>query len=502
MGKPSVSLHVIAALVVAAAWAGLSAQTGHAQETDDFRLPNAELAAFLKSLPVAEAPAATINSVAPPPVDAANWPYLTESSVPVSSPTQVMLQFDPDATPAQVAALIEQHKLIIRDTRQAAIGAILAEVPATSSSLVLRDLGLSVDPLADAVRQLRDEPVLRSAGAQSVLSTHQLRAALEPETRDMAMGAATEEVDWGIQQAHIEPAWPLVAGKSFKVGVIDVGFAPHEDITSTPGLAGITMPQADHGNHVSGIICAMHNNLGVKGVVPDCTAVISTSAPLLDTIEDNNLVGFYTLFSELVATIVLFIENNPDVKVINLSLGYNWFPNFQIDPTGSDYAALRDLVRSQGVIFATILELAKQNDIAIVSAAGNDSSTLPEPTDARWASPFNWAAKRVRDVSGWSNGVVVEAHDSQGMRAGFSNVGGDISAPGVSILSALRTGYGRLSGTSMASPYVTGALTLLRTATPDRSLQGHIKCLLGGTTKSSSGAPMLDLEGAIARCSD
>ena len=452
MSRSSMSLRVIAALVVAMACAG--SVDVQAQETDDFRLPNPDLVAFLKSLPVAELPEATVSTVAPPAVDAANWPYLSESVVPVTAPTQVMLQFAPDATPAEAAALIEEHQLIVRDNRPAAIGAILAEIPADSSSVVLRDLGLSLDPRADTIRTLRDDPALRSAGAQSVLSTHQLRAALEPEMQDMAMGAAAEEVDWGIQQAHIDTVWPLVAGQSFKVGVIDVGFADHEDLTSQPGLP-VTMPRADHGNHVSGIICAQQNNLGVKGVVPNCTTVISTSAPLLDTIEDNDLVGFYTLFSELVATIVLFIEENPDVKVINLSLGYNWFPNFQIDPTNPNFTALRDLVRSQGVIFATILELAKENDIAIVSAAGNDSSTLAVPTEARWASPFNWAAMRVREVSGWSNGVVVEAHDAQGQRAVFSNVGGDISAPGVSILSALASNnhaYGRLSGTSMASP--------------------------------------------------
>src|SRR5690606_13641636 len=90
--------------------------------------------------------------------------------------------------------------------------------------------------------------------------------------------AADEETDWGMHQARIEPVWPSVAGLSFKVGVIDVGFADHEDLDLVAGLP-VAMPRHDHGNHVAGIICAQHNQIGVRGVLPNCTSVISTSRP-------------------------------------------------------------------------------------------------------------------------------------------------------------------------------------------------------------------------------
>lgn len=478
-----------------------------AQEALPLALPSAELTQHLQGL---ELPDRQVEILSVSPLETpADWPYMTASelgweTVPVRAGNQIAVLFNPEASPEMVDELLVRYDLQVVPGGRSQIGSVIVAPRLTPASAGLEQLGLGVDTTEDLLQSLRAErEVVLSAAPNTTLSPNFLRDAFVATRDRPGFGAASESEDWGIAQAHIGAAWPLVpSGSAFRVGVIDVGFAPHEDLVSVPGLA-VTMPSNDHGNHVSGIICAQHNGFGVRGAVPNCTIVISTSEAIIADIEDQDVIGFYTLFSELIATVVDFIEANPDVKVINLSLGYNWFPNFQIDPTQPNFAQIRDLVRAQGAFFVSVLRFAASRDVAIVSAAGNDSARLPQPTEARWASPFNWAAIRMGELEGWTNGVVVEAHDQGGQRAVFSNIGGTISAPGVDVLSALATSnnaYGRLSGTSMASPYVTGALTLLRAATPQKTLQEHVACLLGSSTQSSSGTAMLDLTGAIALC--
>jgi subtilisin family serine protease len=121
--------------------------------------------------------------------------------------------------------------------------------------------------------------------------------------------------------------------------------------------------------------------------------------------------------------------------------------------------------------------------VLFIAAAGNES----ENNDSNPSYPANYASENV---------ISVGAVDQNGNLAGFSNYGQqtvDIAAPGVSIISTVPGNqYGELSGTSMATPHVSGVVALLASVGSNRSWLDIKNALLGGSVQLSS------LSGVIA----
>jgi subtilisin family serine protease len=195
-----------------------------------------------------------------------------------------------------------------------------------------------------------------------------------------------------------------------------------------------------HGTHVAGTIGASGNN--ATGIVGVAWNVQLMALKFLG----SNGSGFS---SDAIQCIDYAIQNGADV--MNNSWGGGGFS-----------LALTDAIES-----------AQQADIIFVAAAGNDSTNNEE--NRHYPSSYSN-----------DNIVSVASIDKDGDLSEFSNFGSisvDIAAPGRSILSTgnnFDSDYRYLSGTSMATPHVSGILALLKARYPAEDYQTLINRLLGG----------------------
>ena len=196
-----------------------------------------------------------------------------------------------------------------------------------------------------------------------------------------------------------------------------------------------------HGTHVAGTIAARRGNgIGVAGVA---------DGSRLMALRVLNAQG-----SGSVANVILAYAYaaRAGADVVNLSLGSS--------------------VSSQAEYDA----IAARPEMLFVAAAGNGGDD--EIGDDNDLDPEYPCAYLLPNV------VCVAASDNRDRLAPFSNYGDlavDLAAPGVDIVSTVPGGgYGWASGTSMATPHVSGAAALLWAAAPGASVSQIKSALLDG----------------------
>ncbi|MDX6263833.1 MAG: hypothetical protein QOH84_5521 [Kribbellaceae bacterium] len=240
---------------------------------------------------------------------------------------------------------------------------------------------------------------------------------------------------------------PSATADNVNVYVIDTGiYAAHKDFggrasvgTDTIGDGQNGVDCMGHGSHVSGTIAGTNFGMakGAKIIavrVLDCNGSGTTES--------------------VVAGIEWVTANAKKPAVANMSLG-----------GGADAALDAALAASiaSGVTYSV--------------AAGNDSS------DACNNSPADAPAA-----------ITVGATDDKDAKATFSNWGKcvDLFAPGVDVESVGITSpdaTAKMSGTSMATPHVTGGIALYLSAHPDAKPADVATALLGATTPDKVGDP-------------
>ncbi|SCH38698.1 MULTISPECIES: S8 family peptidase [unclassified Romboutsia] len=253
---------------------------------------------------------------------------------------------------------------------------------------------------------------------------------LIPYIKNDEIRSSSSFLNYGINMIQAKNFWQQSSmGEGVNIAIIDSGCdIYHEDLKECiVGVRNFTdednknpnivTDRVGHGTHVTGIIAAQgkHN---IVGVAPKSNIYI---------LKSINRSGSGKL-SWVINAIYYAIEKKVDI--ISMSLGMS-----------ENSEKLQRAVKE-----------ASSKNILVVCAAGNEGDGNSEEFQ------YSYPASYVEVVS-------VGAVDKKGNPAYFSNANLviDLVAPGVEIVSTYPNNtYASLSGTSMAAPYVSGSLALLK----------------------------------------
>lgn len=250
------------------------------------------------------------------------------------------------------------------------------------------------------------------------------------ENVTISLTSSKDYIPDGINMINAPFMWSKgITGKNVKVAVIDSGCdITHKDLQKRI-IGGKNFTEEDngninkyqdyngHGTHVCGTIAASRDNYGVVGVAPD------TQLLILKALDKNGAGTMKGIIDAINFAI------NQKVDIISMSLG-----------TSVDIPELHQVIKK-----------AVDSNILVVCAAGNEGDSRATTDE------FSYPA-------GYNEVISVGAVDYSRSAARFTNSNKevDLVAPGVNIRSTFLNGkYETLSGTSMATPHVTGALALL-----------------------------------------
>ncbi|HSB12433.1 MAG TPA: S8 family serine peptidase [Blastocatellia bacterium] len=284
------------------------------------------------------------------------------------------------------------------------------------------------------------------------------------------------------------PAWDITTGsRANVVGVVDTGLDyNHPDLaanvwsapsafTVTMGSTTINCPAGshgfnaitntcdplddnNHGTHCSGTIGAVGNNgVGVAGV--NWTASIMGLKFLSASGSGSTANAIKAIEFAIQAKQIFGVDAN--VRVLSNSWGGGGFSQALLDE----------------------INKANTNDMLFAAAAGNNASNND-------LTPFYPASYNAPNV------MAVAATTNRDQLASFSNFGAtsvDLGAPGSNILSTvIGNSYAFFSGTSMATPHVSGAAALVLSECPSLDTAALKSNLLANVD------PLASLSGKVA----
>jgi subtilisin family serine protease len=330
-------------------------------------------------------------------------------------------------------------------------------------------------------------------GYSAELSDRELKAvrrdpAVAYVERDIVLQATSQTVPNGVKRVFgaSNPTLDIDGNDDVQVNadvaVIDTGVNAHPDLRVVARTDctvatnenrwcqdDVGQDESGHGTHVAGTVGALDNSYGVIGVAPGAR---------IWSVKSGNANSEFPL-SDVIAGVNWVTARAGQIEVANMSLSCM----IEEDDCGRNKEALKAAITKSvdaGVVY--VVSASNKNlDVSGVSNAGDDSLEYSATIPASYAnvitvssladfdgvaggmestSPCSYEHSRIR-MHGVNAPEYVDADDSL---ANFSNWGDpvDIAAPGTCILStASNGGYEVKSGTSMATPHVTGAAAIL-----------------------------------------
>ncbi|MBN1114395.1 MAG: S8 family serine peptidase [Oligoflexia bacterium] len=304
--------------------------------------------------------------------------------------------------------------------------------------------------------------------------------------------------NWGIKAVNAEQAWLMAkGGKRVTVAVIDTGAdIKHEDLASNiwknPGETGLDRhgksrenngidddgngfiddvygwnfagnnndltDNHGHGTHIAGIIGAVSGNKkGIAGVASNVSIMVLKN-------YDPRSGSEYDPFRALIASIRYAINNGADI--INYSGGG---PGF----SSEEYS---------------LLKKAEEKGILVITAAGNEANN----TDDVSYYPSCYRLPNMISVASVNKSGKLIKESNYGRRTV------DIAAPGDNIYSTLPGNrYGYLTGTSQATAFVTGAVSVLISKNVSTDFRKLKKVIVSGVSANTGLAGKLASGGIL-----
>jgi|GEM_PF-1722821 len=309
---------------------------------------------------------------------------------------------------------------------------------------------------------------------------------LDVSVRNIKVRASTD-----FSPSTVEDVFPTITGTGVNIAILDTGVddTGHEMFAGRyafgyDAYADVELNPSDiqgHGTHVAGIALGVQSSVGdYRGVAPGAGLVdirVMTSDPAV--------CGSFPVCATDTSIMrgidkVIQRKNTWNIRVMNMSFG----PRVICGPPVLGVSNGTDAT-------STVVNTAVAKGVVAVASAGNDGPSncgLGSPAAATLAITVA-SSDDMRTVNRGPNSVPpgddqVANYSSRGPRQAppinLNDLKPEITAPGSSIFSAqsgTTSGYIQLSGTSMASPHISGIAALIVQNAPTIS-PGDLKDLL------------------------